>query len=266
MLDIKQLDDQLSPEDQLQGIMGVHPAQVAARRAIVMAANGDSGSLAPSPAPASSAGSGEPAAAGDTAAPAPAAVPTFGPVARPARAINVPPASAAVAAPTPKTEAQAELARLQTTGSGVSLIKNPFLRGLARAGDIAGTVLFPRIAAEVPGTTLHHRELEAEQQGRINQADKEAQQEAQTAHAQAETDQATAETEKIRHYMESPETKGEKIMRNPVTGMIEGIQKGDGTFMSPSHPDFPKELANIIGKESPKTKPLTPEEDKLRGR
>jgi hypothetical protein len=62
-----------------------------------------------------------------------------------------------------------ELQRKQDTGSGISQIHNPFLRGLARVGDVAGTALFPRIAAMVPGTEAHHRLLMGEDQGRVNQ-------------------------------------------------------------------------------------------------
>lgn len=54
---------------------------------------------------------------------------------------------------------RAELSRLNTTGSGVSQIHNPFLKTLGVIGDAVGTGLFPRIAAQVPGTTAHHQQL-----------------------------------------------------------------------------------------------------------
>lgn len=44
-------------------------------------------------------------------------------------------------------------------GSGVDQIKNPLLKGLARAGDIAASVFAPNAAAFIPGTSLHHNML-----------------------------------------------------------------------------------------------------------
>lgn len=57
---------------------------------------------------------------------------------------------------------QAELDRKMSTGSGISQIHNPFLRTLGTIGDAIGTGLFPRIAAQIPGTTAHHQQLVGE--------------------------------------------------------------------------------------------------------
>ena len=57
-----------------------------------------------------------------------------------------------------------------------------------------------------------------------------------------------------------------KVLRNPASGMIEGVQTPDGKVLSPDDPNFPADVKAIIAKESPKTKPTTPEEDKLRTR
>jgi hypothetical protein len=89
---------------------------------------------------------------------------------------------------------QAELQRQQTTGSGVSQIKNPWLRTLARIGDVAGSIVAPGIATAIPGTTYHH-DLTMAQQGQRVQGDRQdiqdamgAQQSAATlAHTLAET-------------------------------------------------------------------------------
>jgi hypothetical protein len=59
---------------------------------------------------------------------------------------------------------QSRLSMLTNTGSGVSQIQNPFLRGLARVGDVAGSILAPGVAAAIPGTTLHHQQLLGQQQ------------------------------------------------------------------------------------------------------
>jgi hypothetical protein len=74
------------------------------------------------------------------------------PVARPAPGSStVQPSSDAVAH-------KAELSRLQSSGSGISQIHNPILRTLGTIGDVASS-FFPRAAALVPGTTLHHQML-----------------------------------------------------------------------------------------------------------
>ena len=92
------------------------------------------------------------------------------------------------------TAAQQERARLINTGSGISQIKNPFLRGLARVGDIAGTALFPGVAAEVPGTELHHNILVAQANHRANQGLAEQKEEAGIADTQAQAPLREAQT------------------------------------------------------------------------
>src|SRR6266705_109855 len=62
---------------------------------------------------------------------------------------------------------QAELSRLQSTGSGVSQIKNSFLRTAARIGDAAGTILAPGVMSAVPGTTVHNWTLQNLKQGQV---------------------------------------------------------------------------------------------------
>jgi len=62
---------------------------------------------------------------------------------------------------------QGELNRLKATGSGVSQIQNPILHGLAKFGDVAASIVAPRIAAALPGTTLHHQQLMGQEQGVI---------------------------------------------------------------------------------------------------
>jgi len=66
---------------------------------------------------------------------------------------------------------------LDTTGSGVDQIQNPLLRGVARVGDIAASIFAPRLASIIPGTTLHHDMLVA--QNRAQLAQDQAQQQAQ---------------------------------------------------------------------------------------
>lgn len=99
---------------------------------------------------------------------------------------------------------QAELGRLQATGSGISQIKNPIARGALRGLNIAGEIggaLFPQINTAlraIPGTEEHHQRLIGRQQGRIGEDEAEAQKEATTEETQARTEQATATAEKDR--------------------------------------------------------------------
>lgn len=66
--------------------------------------------------------------------------------------------------------AQTELNRLINSGSGISHIKSPFLRGAAEVGDTVGRALFPGIDRAIPGTESRHNHLINIQEGRINSA------------------------------------------------------------------------------------------------
>lgn len=105
---------------------------------------------------------------------------------------------------------QAELSRLNDTGSGITQIKNPFarggLRGLNIAGEVASSFL-PQIGSAlhaIPGTEEHHQSLINRQQGIVGQDIGLGEKEAQTAHAraqvpftEAQTDKTQAETDAI---------------------------------------------------------------------
>lgn len=64
---------------------------------------------------------------------------------------------------------EAELARLKDTGSGISQVQHhhPILGGIARVGDALLGSLFPSVAANVPGTTMHHNLLVNREEGRV---------------------------------------------------------------------------------------------------
>ncbi len=64
---------------------------------------------------------------------------------------------------------QQELTRLNQTGSGVSQIKEPWLRGFARIGDTLLDTVAPHLAQYTPGTQLHHQMLLGQAQQRIGQ-------------------------------------------------------------------------------------------------
>ncbi len=64
---------------------------------------------------------------------------------------------------------QEELQRLESTGSGVSQLrqKHPILGTIATIGDVALGSMFPRVASLVPGTTVHHNALVGQAEGRL---------------------------------------------------------------------------------------------------
>lgn len=71
-----------------------------------------------------------------------------------------------------QTQAQHELQRLQTTGSGVSQIHNPWARVPLQILDAIGRGLAPGIEMGIPGTSGHHDVLLA-QQGRAVKGEEE---------------------------------------------------------------------------------------------
>lgn len=77
-------------------------------------------------------------------------------------------------------------------GSGVDQISNPFLRGLARVGDVTASVFAPGIARSIPGTTLHHEMLLGRENAKINQLQAEQKDQAGIAESGARAAQDTA--------------------------------------------------------------------------
>src|SRR5215472_13791170 len=158
----------------------------------------------------------------------------------------------------PWAAAQAKTDRLQSTPPGYAQIKNPFLRGLATAGNVA-SMFFPAEAMMIPGTSLHHdmllddaRRAEAQFSGRqaaedterLRQAQavaeaakpEEAQAKLESAQAihQATLDAKALEDEKKAHAltkyqvdkMAADMTKG-GFRQNPVSGVWEAIPLGE---------------------------------------
>jgi hypothetical protein len=102
-----------------------------------------------------------------------------------------------IAPPTQTQTDTSERSRLINTGSGVSQIHNPLLRGIARAADIAGSVFLPGLAAAIPGTTLHHNILvnQASRNVATDQAGDKANVDLQDSQAQVQQRQALAAQE-----------------------------------------------------------------------
>lgn len=104
------------------------------------------------------------------------------------------PASAAPPVGSPVDADRQKLKDLQTSGAGLNQIQNPFLRGLAKVGDVVGSIVSPGISALVPGTTMHNRllqqhegEIIAQDQNAIDQNAQQQQNAANLAHTNAET-------------------------------------------------------------------------------
>ena len=86
--------------------------------------------------------------------------------------------------PSPLMLDTAKRDQMASSGSGISQIKNPILRGLANAADIAGSVFAPRLDSLIPGTQGHHQLLMHQQNALIGQD--QAQQAADTAQQDAQ--------------------------------------------------------------------------------
>jgi len=102
-----------------------------------------------SPVAAPVAGGVQPATATETATPAPLATPG-----------RVAPIVPRGTSESPEQQARInELGRLEQTGSGVSQVHSPWARIPLQILDAIGSGFFPRVAAEIPGTTAHHGQL-----------------------------------------------------------------------------------------------------------
>ena len=94
-----------------------------------------------------------------------------------------------VTPPTRLSNDQGELERLQRTGSGLEQFqqRHPVLGTIARIGAGFGSALFPTIAAQIPGTDLHHQMLVDQERGAVNQDLTEQKDEGQIAETGART-------------------------------------------------------------------------------
>ena len=134
------------------------------------------------------------------------------PLTQPAPTLTRPPATG----PSPLTQPaapivhRAELSRLtapeiqggplahtkaDTGRSGIGQIHNPWLRGLATVGDVIGSGFFPRAAAAIPGTQMHHQGLVNMARAAVNSDEAQATAEANRAHLGAETTELGARGE-----------------------------------------------------------------------
>lgn len=134
---------------------------------------------------------------------------------------------------------EAELDRKKRTGSGISQIKNPFLRGLARVGEVAGSVLFPTIAAEVPGTEFHHQVLMNQDRANIGEdlGIQEKNAEIRQKGALADQEQAKA------NQLNNPKSKPMTVKFD--NGIPFGVIGKDGTEYTIGDPENPPDVVKF---------------------
>jgi hypothetical protein len=164
---------------------------------------------------------------------APASAQTAGATAPLSMAAVSPPPIAPLASSAPPQPSQlgtdtTELQRLQNTGSGASQVKNPWLRGLAIAGDIGGSMLLGRGMAAIPGSTAHHLFLQDQQAGRVAQDQEAAKSASDLAYQQAQTQNLLNPRDKF----QSLQTDNGYAAFDPATGMTKPVVDAQGNPVS----------------------------------
>jgi hypothetical protein len=93
---------------------------------------------------------------------------------------------------------QAELARVQSSGSGISQFqqRHPVLGTIARIGAGVGSALFPSIAANIPGTDYHHQAVLAQDRRAVGEDLGEQEKTAQIGEVGARAEQAETGAER----------------------------------------------------------------------
>lgn len=137
-----------------------------------------------------------------------------------------------------------------TKGSGINQIHNGFVRGLARVGDIAGSIISPGVMREIPGTELHHGMVVSGQSDIINQEQKELANRAAQAHTSAETAHLGEEDKKLEHDLNTPDNPADKLLHSYVDD--KGQQAG--VFQKPDNTTYVKQFGPVQQKpEKPDT-------------
>lgn len=165
-----------------------------------------------------------------------------------------------------------------TGRSGIEQIHNPWLRGLATAGDVIASGVFPRFGQFVPGTSAHHQLLVNQNENAQGAENANAKSDAEVARTGAqsglENAQAEAipsETELRRAQAKEADARAEEIL-NPVKAMNpkdKYLVVGDGVFDAskgefiPGHEPTDKKLAEVTEIDPVKGKSLglTPNKD-----
>lgn len=148
-----------------------------------------------------------------------------------------------------------ELSRLEQSKPGVEGIRSPFLRTLARIGDVAGSIAVPGAMAAIPGTSLHHQELINRERGALGEEAKTAAQQAEGPLRQAQTEEAKARIPQIQAETEHSQAQAEALRHPaekefPLTNVPPGHsvidRNGKVIFTAPEAPAKAKEPTNAF--------------------
>lgn len=90
----------------------------------------------------------------------------------------------------PRSPGEAELSRLRTDGPGVNSIRNPFVRGLAKTGDVLGSTFARGLFSNIPGSTAHNLQLQERAAKEATEEQASAKNVADVAHTGAQTAEA----------------------------------------------------------------------------
>lgn len=155
-------------------------------------------------------------------------------------------------------DAESEVQRIRDSGSGISQIHNPVLRGLGYAADAVGSGLFPRIASVIPGTQAHHEQVlgGAEknlktEQGMEQQAVGEQEKAAQTANLESLPELHKAQSELAQQKqdsLESDRTNKDELKKSQTEAQLHahGYKTGpDGAIMPLSYEEMSQEQQSI---------------------
>lgn len=122
------------------------------------------------------------------------------------------------AAPNPTADHLAERNRVVGSGSGISQMHNPFLRGLANVGQAVGSAVLPNVLRFIPGTELHHRDVVNQNENIVNEDVARAKSGADTAHVAAQAEALGSPTPKAGDPTKTIETDQGVMQFNPETG------------------------------------------------
>lgn len=126
----------------------------------------------------------------------------------------------------PASPHMAELERLHNTGSGISQIKNPFLRGLATVGDVAASGFLPQFGQFIPGTSAHHQQLIGQEENQIGQEQKatKATDASRLANAQATEQESLPELHKTQAELATSKLENSKEVSDAKQGTSDAKQ------------------------------------------
>lgn len=134
------------------------------------------------------------------------------------------PASVMKGPPSASELARASYTHAVDSRAGVDNISNPLVRGIARAGDVLGSVFAPRVSQFIPGTTLNHEREVGIAASRAKTAEDQEQ-----AAADLETSQAHA---KQQESLASQEAAKAESLRDPRKAVdpSKTVQTDDGVY------------------------------------